>query len=188
MKLDDLLEQIPSYAKDLRLNITAVFRQTELNALQLWGTAVACALAARNAELTRTILSEATPHLTPEALEAAKAASAIMGMNNIYYRFQHLSGSEKYKTMPARLRMNVIRSHGVSQVDFELWCIAISAINGCGACVAAHERVVLEKGLTEEAILAAIRIASVIHGLAAVLDAEAAVPSSAEPLVEPAST
>ena len=90
--------------------------------------------------------------------------------------------------MPARLRMNAIRSHGVSPVDFELWCIAVSAINGCGACVAAHERVVLEKGVTEEGILAAIRIASVIHGLAAVLDAEVAVPSTAEPLVEPVST
>ena len=32
-----------------------------------------------------------------------------MGMNNIYYRFLHLSSNEKYKTMPARLRMNAIR-------------------------------------------------------------------------------
>ena len=188
MKLDDLLERIPTYAKDLRLNITAVLRQTDMNAQQLWGTAVASALASRNPELTRTILAEAAPHLTPEALEAAKSASAIMGMNNIYYRFQHLSGNEKYKTMPARLRMNVIRSHGVPQADFELWCIAVSAINGCATCVAAHERVVLEKGVTEEAILSAIRIASVIHGLAAVLDSEAAAPTAAEPLVAPATT
>lgn len=183
MKLDDLLEQIPAYAKDLRLNITAVLRQTELNAQQLWGTAVACAVASRNADVTRAIVDEAGPHLAPEALEAAKSAAAIMGMNNIYYRFQHLTENEKYRTLPARLRMNVIRTHGVPQVDFELWCIAVSAINGCAACVAAHERVVLEKGLTEEAIAAAIRIASVIHGLAAVLDAETAVPSRTEPLV-----
>lgn len=183
MKLDELLERIPAYAKDLRLNVTAVLRQTELNAQQLWGTAVACALASRNPEVTRTILQEAAPYLSPEAMEAAKAAAAIMGMNNIYYRFQHLTDNERYRTIPARLRMNVIRSHGVPQVDFELWCIAVSAINGCAACVASHERVVLEKGLTEEAILASIRIASVIHGLAAVLDAEAAVPVTAEPLV-----
>jgi alkyl hydroperoxide reductase subunit D len=183
MTLDQLLERIPAYAKDLRLNITAVLRQTELNAQQLWGTAVASALASRNPEVTRAILNEATPHVSPEAIEAAKAAAAIMGMNNIYYRFQHLTTNEKYRPLPARLRMNVIRTHGVPQVDFELWSIAVSAINGCAACVAAHERVVLEKGLTEEAILAAIRIASVIHGLAAVLDAEDAVPSAAEPLV-----
>lgn len=183
MTLDQLLERIPAYAKDLRLNITAVLRQTELNSQQLWGTAVASAIASRNPDVTGTILNEAALHLAPEALEAAKAAAAIMGMNNIYYRFQHLTENEKYRTIPARLRMNVIRTHGVPQIDFELWCIAASAINGCAACVAAHERVVLEKGFTEEGILACIRIASVIHGLAAVLDSETAVPSAAEPLV-----
>ena len=70
--------------------------------------------------------------------------------------------------------MQVIRSHGADPVDFELWCTAVSAINGCGACVASHEGVLRQKNVTEETILAAIRIASVIHGSAAVLNAEAA--------------
>ena len=68
--------------------------------------------------------------------------------------------------------MNIIRSHGVDQVDFELWCAAVSAINGCAACVDSHEKVVREKGLKEEGVLAAIRIAAVVHALATVLDAE----------------
>ena len=46
----------------------------------------------------------------------------------------------------------------------------VSAINGCGACVASHEAVLREKGVSEETILAAVRIASTIHGLAAVMD------------------
>ncbi len=93
-----------------------------------------------------------------------------MGMNNVFYRFQHLSSNEKYSTMPARLRMNVMRTHGVESLDFELWCLAVSAINGCGKCIDAHEKVVREKGATEETILAVVRVASVIHGLARVLD------------------
>ena len=68
--------------------------------------------------------------------------------------------------------MNIIRSHGVDQADFELWCAAVSAVNGCGACVDSHEKVVREKGMSEESVLAAIRLAAVIHGLATVLDAE----------------
>jgi alkyl hydroperoxide reductase subunit D len=68
--------------------------------------------------------------------------------------------------------MNIIRSHGVEPVDFELWCAAVSAINGCAVCIDSHEKVLREKGLSEPAVLAAIRIAAVIHGLAAVLDAE----------------
>jgi alkyl hydroperoxide reductase subunit D len=58
-------------------------------------------------------------------------------------------------------------------VDFELWCLAVSAINGCGTCVDSHEKVLRDKGVSEETILAAVRIASILHALAAVMDAEA---------------
>jgi alkyl hydroperoxide reductase subunit D len=85
-----------------------------------------------------------------------------------------LSGNEAYSSIPARLRMNVIRTHGSDPVDFELWCTAVSALNGCGTCVASHEKTLREKGMKEESIVAAVRIASVIHAIAAVLDAEAA--------------
>ncbi|HWB99437.1 MAG TPA: carboxymuconolactone decarboxylase family protein [Bryobacteraceae bacterium] len=171
MSLEALLARVPDYAKDLKLNLSNVLKQSELTPQQTWGTALACAVALRNPELLAAVQAEAEAQLKPEAVFAAKAAAAIMGMNNIYYRFQHLSGNEKYATIPARLRMQVIRSHGSDPVDFELWCLAVSAINGCGVCVGSHERVLREKGVTEETILAAVRIASVIHALAGVLEA-----------------
>ncbi|MES1260230.1 MAG: carboxymuconolactone decarboxylase family protein [Acidobacteriota bacterium] len=170
--MDELYNLFPDYARDLKLNLQNVLKQAELTEQQTWGTAVASAIASRNPALTKAVLAEAAKHLTPEALHAAKAAAAVMGMNNIFYRFQHLSGHERYSQIPSRLRMQVIRSHGSDPVDFELWCTAVSAINGCGACVSSHEGVLRQKGITEETILAAIRIASVIHGAAAVLDAE----------------
>ncbi len=173
MNLDELIETIPSYAKDLKLNFSSVVRQqTDLSEQQAWGTVVASAIASRNESLTRAALEEAATHLSPEALEAAKGAAAIMGMNNIYYRFLHLTSNQKYGTMRAGLRMNVMRTHGIDLLDFELWSIAVSAINGCGACVDSHEKTLREKGISEEKILAAIRIASVAHAIAAVLDAE----------------
>jgi len=173
MPLDALIDTLPSYAKDLKLNYSSVVRQqTDLSQQQLWGTVVACAMASRNQDLTVTALEEAANHLTPQALEAAKGASAIMGMNNIFYRFLHLSSNEKYATMRSGLRMNVIRTHGIDQLDFELWCLAVSAINGCGACVDSHEKVLKEKGFGEEKILAAVRIASVLHAIAVVLDSQ----------------
>ncbi len=173
--MEEFYSSFPDHARDLKLNLQNVLKQPELTEQQAWGTAVASAIASRNHTLTATILKEAATHLSPEALHAAKAAAAIMGMNNIYYRFQHLSGNERYSQIPARLRMQVIRSHGSDPVDFELWCTAVSAINGCGVCVASHEKVLREKGVTEETILAAIRIASTLHGTAVVLDAEEAV-------------
>ena len=170
--LDALLETLPDYAKDLRLNFSSLVRQqTELSTQQKWGTLVASALACRNSALTAAVVAEAGQHISAQVLEAAKAAAAIMAMNNIYYRFQHLSSNEKYASLPARLRMNVMRTHGVDAVDFELWALAVSAINACGKCVSSHEQVLRQKNITEEVILAAVRLASVMHGGATVLDA-----------------
>jgi lipoyl-dependent peroxiredoxin subunit D len=172
MNLNEMMEAVPTYARDLKLNFSTLTQQAELTPQQVWGTVVASAVASRNEEFTRAALAEAATHLSPQALEAAKGAAAIMGMNNIYYRFLHLTSNPNYRNLPARLRMSVIRSHGIEPVDFEMWAAAVSAINGCGACVDAHEKVMREKGLSEEAILAAIRLAAVVHGLAVVFDAE----------------
>jgi alkyl hydroperoxide reductase subunit D len=173
MNFDALMESIPAYAKDLKLNFSSVVQQqTDLTEQQAWGTVVASAIASRNDALVAAAVEEGAAHLTPQALEAAKAAAAIMGMNNIFYRFLHLTSNEKYRTMRAGLRMNVMRTHGVDPLDFELWSTAVSAINGCGACVDSHEKTLREKGISEEKILAAVRIASVLHGIAVVLDAE----------------
>ena len=180
MRLEELLELVPPYARDLKLNFSALKQQPDLTEQQTWGTIVASAIASRNAELTEAVLAQAASHLSGPALEAAKAAAAVMGMNNVYYRFLHLTSNENYRSMPARLRMNAIRSHGIDPVDFELWSAAVSTINGCAACVDSHEKVVRGKGLSEAAVLAAIRLAAVVHGLATVLDAEKV--SAAEPL------
>lgn len=171
--LEQISDAIPDYAKDLRLNLSSVFAQTELTPQQTWGTAVATAMASRNTKLYKAVLAEAEKHLSPEALGAAKSAGAIMGMNNIFYRFQHLVENEKYATIPARLRMNVMRTHGSDPVDFELWSTAVSAVNGCGKCITSHERVLQSKGVPAETIVAAVRIASVLHAISAVLDVEA---------------
>jgi alkyl hydroperoxide reductase subunit D len=171
MSLDALRGRIPDYAKDLRLNIGSLASEPGLTDQQRAGTFIASALASRNAEVTRALVAEFGPKLSPEALEAAKAAAAIMGMNNVYYRFTHLVGGE-YPKLPAKLRMNVMAKPGVDKVDFELWSLAVSAINGCGMCMEAHERVVLHGGLTREQVQAAVRIAAVVHAVAAVLDGE----------------
>ena len=173
MSVETFLESIPAYAKDLKLNLSAVLRQTELTPQQLWGTALACAIASRNIAVLKAIAAESQSHLSQEAAEAARTAAAIMSMNNVYYRFLHLTDNSKYKEIPARLRMQGIRTHGVDHADFELWCTAVSAINNCQTCVASHEKVLREKGITEEQVAAAVRIAAVIHATAVVFDAAA---------------
>ncbi|WP_119677476.1 carboxymuconolactone decarboxylase family protein [Indioceanicola profundi] len=172
MSIDALKARLPEYAKDLRLNIGSVLTTSSLKPHQAWGSAVAAAYAARQDDVTRAIVAEAAQHVDEATLNAAKAAGAIMGMNNVYYRTVHLSGIAEFKKMPARLRMNIIGNPGVDKVDFELWSLAASAVNGCGMCIEAHEREVQSKGMTTENIQDAVRIAAVIHAVATVLDAE----------------
>lgn len=172
MILDALIDSLPSSAKDLKLNYSSLVRNnTELTQQQLWGTVVASAIATRSASLTAAVLTAAGAQLSEKALGAAQSAAAIMEMNNIFYRFHHLSSNPKYATMPARLRMNGLRGHGVEEVDFELWSLAVSAINGCGKCVDSHEKVVRDKGASEDLVLAVVRVAAVIHAIGSVLDA-----------------
>ncbi len=175
MSLEQLKERIPDYARDLRLNLAAVLTPqgaTGLSAAQLWMTALASSIAARNAELVQAVEAEAGTRLAPAEINAARAAAAIMGMNNVYYRFLHLVEDDEYAKLPARLRMNVLANPGIAKADFELVSLAVSAVNGCGRCVTAHERILRQHGVEREAVQSAVRIAAVLHAVASVLDYE----------------
>lgn len=173
MSLHALKEALPSYAKDLKLNLSSLPKTPGLSARQLWGAALAVAVASRNGRVIRAISAEAEAALEEAEIEAAKAAASIMSMNNIYYRFVHLAGPDRYGTLPARLRMQVIGRPGVDRLDFELWCTAVSAVNGCGMCIESHERELTEKGLDRTSIQNAARIAAIVHGVAVTLEGEA---------------
>jgi alkyl hydroperoxide reductase subunit D len=174
MSIEALKERLPDYAKDQKLNLSSLLNDSILTEQQRWGALVATALASRNPRVIAAVAEDASTRLSPEAFEAAKAAASIMAMNNIYYRFVHLANDADYRTMPAKLRMNVIGKPGVEKVDFELWSLAVSAVNGCGMCIESHDGVLKEHGVSKEAIQQVVRIAAVIHAVAATLDGETA--------------
>ncbi len=173
MSIESLKNALPEYAKDQKLNLGSLAMDPTLNTQQLAGTFIVSALASRNAVVIQAILAEFAPKLSAEALNAAKSAASVMAMNNVYYRFTHLVGGD-YLNLPAKLRMNVMARPGVEKVDFELWSLAVSAINGCGMCMESHEKVVRHGGLSAEQVQTAVRIASVVHAVAVTLEGEAA--------------
>jgi alkyl hydroperoxide reductase subunit D len=168
--LESLKSAIPDSAKDLRLNLGAVLEPGTLNEAQVWGVAVACAIASRNPQLKAAVLEDAQAKVSPEVVEDAKAAAALMGMNNVYYRFRHLVGKDEYAHKPARLRMLRIAQPATNKTDFELLCLAVSTINGCESCIRSHEKVVIEGGLTADHVNDAVRIAATMHGVAVALE------------------
>ena len=174
MSLDALRDLIPAYGKDISLNLSSLANETVLNDQQKWGCFLASAHAIGVAPAVKLIEAQAATVLTPEAMNAAKAAAAIMGMNNIYYRSLHLMKNQEYTTIPARLRMNILGNPGVDKMDFELWSTAVSAINGCGACMDAHESELRKHGVPAAQVQTALRIASVVHAASRIAASETA--------------
>jgi alkyl hydroperoxide reductase subunit D len=171
MLFSELAKTLPDYAKDLRLNVSTLLSEQLLTDQQKYGTLVAVAHATAYKPLIDAAEAEAAEKISPEAMNAAKAAASIMAMNNIYYRFTHMASRPDYKTMPAKLRMNVIGSPGIEKADFELFSLAVSAVNGCGMCIDSHDKVLATHGIAPEKIQAAVRIAAVVHAVARTLQA-----------------
>jgi alkyl hydroperoxide reductase subunit D len=185
MNIETIRDALPDYARDLKLNLGSVLSSTGapgLNEKQIWSIALASAIAARNTSFARSIEAESHAHLSDVDVEGAKAAAAIMGMNNIYYRFLHLVEDGEYQSMPARLRMNVIANHGIDKLDFELISLAVSAVNGCGLCVTSHEKKLRAHEVSREAIQSAVRIAATVHAVAGVLEFEQSPPVASVPV------
>jgi alkyl hydroperoxide reductase subunit D len=182
MSIEAWRDALPDYARDLKLNLGSVLTAQGapgLNEKQIWSIALASAIAARNTRFARDIEAQARSHIAAVEVEGAKAAAAIMGMNNIYYRFLHLVEDGEYQSMPARLRMNVIANHGIDKLDFELISLAVSAVNGCGLCVTSHEKKLRSHEVSREAIQSAVRIAATIHAVAVTLEYEQGAPAAA---------
>jgi alkyl hydroperoxide reductase subunit D len=170
--LETLRNALPASAKDIKLNLQSVLQAESLTAAQRWGVAVASAIAARNPKLTAAVVEQAQREVEAPVLDDAAAAATLMAMNNVYYRFRHVVGKPSYADRPARLRMNRLVNPATNKTDFELFSLAVSAINGCETCVRSHEDVVTKGGLSEDQVNDAVRIASVIHAAAVALEVD----------------
>ena len=168
MSLKELVDNLPDYAKDLRLNMSSILNDQTLGDQRKYGLLLACAHGTGYRPIVAAAEAEVEGKLSEEAANAARAAAAVMAMNNVYYRFVHLVSNPEYGQMPAKLRMNVIGQPGIEKAEFELFSLAVSAMNGCGMCIDSHERVLGQHDVKAETIHNAARIASVVKAVATV--------------------
>lgn len=172
--VESLRSTIPDVARDIKLNLQSVLQPGALTPAQRWGVAIASAVAARNNALRDALIADAGAEVGPNVIDTviddAVAAAALMAMNNVYYRFRHMIGKPSYAQMPARLRMQRIARPMTNKADFELFCLAVSAINGCEMCMRSHEDVVLKGAVSEEQVHDAVRIAATVNAAALSLD------------------
>jgi alkyl hydroperoxide reductase subunit D len=166
--LKDFADTLPDYAKDLRLNLSSILSDQLLGDQRKYGLLLACAHGTGYRPIVEAAEAEIEGRLTTEAANAARGAAAVMAMNNVYYRFVHLASNPEYSTLPAKLRMNFIGSPGIDKGDFELFSLAVSAMNGCGMCIDSHEKLLKQHGVKPETIQTSVRIAAVMNAVATV--------------------
>ncbi|MFC4729664.1 carboxymuconolactone decarboxylase family protein [Coralloluteibacterium thermophilus] len=173
MTPSEIAARLPDYAQDLRRNFEQVLAEAGspgLDRRQIAAVALASGIAARYTGLSRALDAFAADVLDERERCGVRAAAGTMGMTNIYYRFTHLVSNREYAEMRFGLRTSVLQSPGIDRVSFELAALAVSAINGCGICVDAHERGLREHGMPIEGIQSAVRIAAVVHAVAVILE------------------
>lgn len=175
MNLEILKDSLPEYAKDTKLNLSNVLSDADNSGLtltQIAGIALASAYTTRQPKVIAAIADFAKTNSNDAGITAAKAAASLMAMTNVYYRFTHLVEDHEFAKMPAKLRMNFMANPGVDKNDFELFSLAVSAINGCGMCLDSHTNALQKHGVSKDVIQHCIRIASVINAFAQTITIE----------------
>lgn len=171
MSIEQLKEWIPDFASDVRLNLTSMIADDTLSPQSKYGLLLASVVATRNPFVIAAIESAASGVMMPAAVAAAKYAASVTAVNNVYYRFVHLASNPEHKMMPARQRMNALGHPGVDRADYELWALAVSAINGCGACMDTHEKALRQSGVGSDTIQTAVRFAAIVQSVAVAIEA-----------------
>ncbi|HEY8400298.1 MAG TPA: carboxymuconolactone decarboxylase family protein [Cytophagaceae bacterium] len=169
--LEKLLESNSKYLKDLRINLKNVLTSEYLSEKETALIALAVAVNNQNKPLESSFSNLAKEKgATVDEIGETVACASLLSSNNIFYRFRHFVGKEKYNTLPARIKMSIMVNPILGKEFFELTSLAVSAVNGCEACVAAHEQSVLQHGSSEERVLDAIRLAAIVTSLGKVIN------------------
>ena len=176
--INGLKARLPDYAKDIRLNLDAVLARSSLSSQWAAGAALAAAFAAKSAVIVDAIRGDVA--VDPAHRDAALAAAALMGMNNVWYPFVEMAGDDDLRTIRPELRMNAYANHGgVDRQSFELYALAASIVGKCEFCVRSHYKLLSETGLTTQQLRDVGRIAAVINAAAQALASEAAMAEAA---------
>jgi alkyl hydroperoxide reductase subunit D len=164
-----LNENLPEYAKDIRLNLDAVINRSSVDPDHALYLSIAAAFATGNSKLLTFLVSNATDEVEKNA---ALSAGAIMAQNNVWYPYIEMADDANLKGLPAQLRMNAITSHGgTTKGKFESYSLASSIIGKCHFCVKAHYETLKQEGYSVEQLRDIGRIAATINALSKILSA-----------------
>ncbi|MEQ8323986.1 MAG: carboxymuconolactone decarboxylase family protein [Vicingaceae bacterium] len=154
------------YLRDLKMNVKTVLKGEMLSDKEISLLAYGACINEKSDTLAQFFKNRSTEHgASPEELSEVVSCTSLLSSNNVFYRFRHFTGKEEYQQVSARLRMSIMMNPVMGKEFFELISLAISAINGCEACVNSHEESLRALGTDPKRIFEAVRLVSVIISL-----------------------
>lgn len=166
-----LLDTEARYIKDLKINVSNAINNTQqLSKKEAVLLALAVAINEKYEPLKTSFTQIAREEGATEAeLAEVIAATSLMNVNNVFYRFRHFLNKDGYNNMPAGIKMSIMMNPVLGKEFFELLSLVVSSINGCEMCVASHEQSVLQHGSSESRVFEAVKTGAIIKGLITVL-------------------
>lgn len=166
-----LLNTEARYIKDLKINVSNAINNTQqLTKKEAILLALAVAVNEKYEPLKTSFTQIAREEGATEAeLAEVIAATSLMNVNNVFYRFRHFLNKDGYNNMPAGIKMSIMVNPVLGKEFFELLSLVVSSINGCEMCVASHEQSVLQHGSSESRVFEAVKTGAIIKGLITVL-------------------
>lgn len=170
--LQTIKSRIPDYAKDIRLNLDSTIARSSLEGNDAVGVALAAAFATKSKVLTDAIRNGGV--LSPEEVNGALTAAALMGMNNVWYPYIEMADDSDLSQQKAELRMNAYANNGgVDKRRFEMYALAASIIGKCHFCIKSHYDLLKNhQGMSAQQLRDVGRIAAAINAAAQIIAAE----------------
>jgi len=166
LRLDELKNKIPDFAKDVKLNLSSLIMNSDFDEKLVYGCAYASSLALDDDKISKVFEEECKIRFNDEFIESVKSTVVIMTLNNVWYKYRDAMQNSEMKMAPQRMRVNVMANHaGLDKILFESISLCVSTINGCTFCIKAHSDLLLENNKKKEYVLNLGRIPSVISAL-----------------------
>ena len=169
MNITEILVGSPEYAKDIKLNYSKVLNENILEKKLLYGIILISSLATKDDSLKKAALKEVKEFIDDDYINDVYGAYSLMAMNSIYYRFTHLATEFDYSSMPANLRMQFMTKHKMESTDFEMLCLAVAAIIGCGKCINAHDVILRNNNISSQSIQTVVRVAAIVNAISSII-------------------
>lgn len=155
--VDQVVHSVPEYAEYIGKTLESVINDSTLSEVDTHACAFVAAISTANPGLGEVIEFESPASRTPE-LEAAKAATALMGMYNTYHTFTEQSGIGELNELPDALELPL----SATDKQFGMYSLAASIANKSAVTIKDQCEQLLKLGCTAKDLESIGKIAAVV--------------------------